>query len=127
MQQVHRDIVRLEVQYKSRKDFKRLQMASGFFGMVAVAKETEQGQQAVHRFQTGTNLRICTSDAALMDAEEGVLADEYWASRAGTHGSVKLRYDKGKGKPYGTLKVSVVWHELTYNDVPGFEDTHLIV
>ena len=79
MQQVHRDIVRLEVQYKSISDFRRLQMVSGWFGMVAVARETEQGQQAVHRFETGTNLRVCTSDACLASAEGGLLAEEYWA------------------------------------------------
>ena len=45
--------------------------------MVAVAKETEQGQQAVHRFETGTNLRVCASDACLVDAEEGMLPDEH--------------------------------------------------
>ena len=100
---------------------------SGLFGMVAVAKETEQGQEAIHRFETGTQLRVCTSDASLADAEDGMLADEYWQSRAGTHGSVRLRFDKTKGSPHGTLKVSCVWHEVTYNDVPGFEDHYLIL
>ena len=50
-----------------------------------------------------------------------------WASRKGSHGSAKLRCEKGKGKPRGTLKATVVWHELTHNDVDGFEDAHLIV
>lgn len=126
-QQVHRDIERLEVVYKSKRDMRRLQMVSGFFGMVAVAKETEQGQQAIHRFETGTNLRVVTSDACLKEAEEGMLPEDYWALRRGTHGSVKLRFDREKGQPRGTLKVTVVWHEVTFNDRPGFEDEYLIV
>ena len=126
-QQLHRDTVRLETQHRTKKEFKRLQMVSGFFGMVAVAKETEQGQEAMHRFETGTQLRVCTSDAALADAKDGMLADEHWKSRAGTHGSVKMRFDKAKGLPHGTLKVSCVWHEVTCNDVPGFEDQCLML
>jgi hypothetical protein len=61
-----------------------------------------------------------------VNAEEGLLAEEYWALRKGTHGSVKLRCDKGKGKPHGTLKVTAVWHELTHNVVVGFEYAHII-
>ena len=83
-------------------------MVSGLFGMVAVAKETEQGQEAIHRFETGTQLRVCASDAALADAKGGMLAEECWKSRAGTHGSVRMRFDKAKGPPQGTLKVSCV-------------------
>ena len=126
-QQVHRDIERLEVVYKSKRDMRRLQMVSGFFGMVAVAKETEQGQDAIHRFETGTNLRVVTSDACLKNAEPGMLPEEYWTSRRGTHGSVRLRFDREKGQPRGTLKVTVVWYEVTFNDRPGFEDDFLIV
>ena len=95
--------------------------------MVAVAKETEQGQEAMHRFETGTQLRVCASGASLADAEDGTLADEHWASWGGTHGSVKMRFDKVKGLSLGTLKVPCVWHEVTHNDVPGFEDQCLVV
>ena len=126
-QQVHRDTTRLEITYRTKRDFKRLQWVSGLFGMVAVAKETEQGQEAIHRFETGTVLRVCTSDASLADAEDGMLADEYWASRGGTYGSVQMRFDKAKGIPLGTLKVSCVWHEVTFNYVPGFEDQYLVL
>jgi len=124
-QQVHRDTTRLEITCRTKRDFNRLQWASGLFGMVAVAKETEQGQEAIHRFETGTQLRVCASGASLADAEDGMLADEHWASRGGTYGSVKMRFDKAKGIPLGTLKVSCVWHEVTFNDVPGFEDQYL--
>jgi hypothetical protein len=86
--------VRLEMQHRSKKEFRRLQGVSGLFGMVAVAKETEQGQEAIHRFETGTQLRVCTSDASLADAEDGMLADGCWQSRAGTHGSVGLRFSR---------------------------------
>jgi hypothetical protein len=51
--------------------------------MVAVAREAEQGQQAVCRLETGTNLRVCASDACLASAEEGMLPEDY---RAGHHG-----------------------------------------
>jgi hypothetical protein len=42
-----------------------------------------------------------------------LLPGECWAEQKGTYGSVKLRFDKGKGKSCGTLKVTVLWHELT--------------
>jgi hypothetical protein len=81
----------------------------------------------MHRFETGTQLRACTSDAALADAKDGMLADEHWKSRAGTRGPVRMRFDKAKGSPRGTLKVPCVWHEVTHNDVPGFEDQCLML
>ena len=130
-QQLSRDVRRAEITYKSKQDFKRLQMVSGIFGLVGVAREAQQGASIVSRFRTGTNLRVCTSDVCLKAAPEkgpgAVLEEGYWKARAGTHGTFRMRYDKEEGKRYGTLTVRIVWHELTYKDVEGFEDKYLIV
>ena len=95
--------------------------------LVGVSREAEQGADQVSRFCTGTNLRMCTSNAQFENAPEGVLPEEYWRSMKGHHGTFRLRYDKQEGKRYGTLTVRMVWHELTYKDVEGFEDEYLIV
>ena len=130
-QQLHRDVSRAEVTYKSKQDFRRLQMVSGLFGLVGVSAQTEQGGQNISRFRTGTNLRVCTSDVSFQGAPEKgpgkVLAEAYWKSRGGEHGSFRMRHDKQEGKRHGTLTVRMVWHEITYRDVEGFEDKYLIV
>lgn len=126
-QQLSRDVRRSEITYRSKEDFRRLQMVSGIFGLVGVSREAEQGAENISRFQTGTNLRVCTSTESLANAPEDIIPAEYWAARAGHHGTFRMRYDKQAGKRYGTLKVMMVWHELTYKDVDGFEDTYLIV
>lgn len=126
-QAMTRDVHRSEITYKSKKDFKRIQFVSGIFGLVGVSREAEQGADQVSRFCTGTNLRMCTSNAQFENAPEGVLPEEYWRSMKGHHGTFRLRYDKQEGKRYGTLTVRMVWHELTYKDVEGFEDEYLIV
>ena len=130
-QQLHRDVSRAEVTYKSKQDFRRLQMVSGLFGLVGVSAQTEQGGQNIARFRTGTNLRVCTSDVSFQGAPEKgpgrVLAEAHWKSRGGEHGSFRMRYDKQEGKRHGTLTVRMVWHEITHRDVEGFEDKCLIV
>jgi hypothetical protein len=130
-QQLSRDVRRSEITYKSKQDFKGLQMVSGIFGLVGVAREAQQEASNVSRFRTGTNLRVCTSDVCLRAAPEkgpgAVLEEGHWKARAGTHGTFRMRYDKEEGKRYGTLTVRIVWHELTYKDVEGFEDKYLVV
>jgi hypothetical protein len=129
-QQLHRDVRRAEVTYKSKQDFKRLKWCSGLFGFVGVSAQTEQGGQNISRFRTGTNLRVCTSDVSFRGAPEkgpgGVLAEACWKSRGGEHGSFRMRYDKQEGKRHGKLTVRMVWHEITHRDVEGFEDKCLI-
>ena len=130
-QQLHRDVRRAEVTYKSKQDFKRLQWCSGLFGLVGVSAQTEQGGQNISRFRAGTNLRVCTSDVCFRGAPEkgpgSMLAEGCWKSRGGEHGSFRMRYDKQEGKRHGKLTVRMVWHEITCRDVEGFEGKHLIV
>jgi len=130
-QQLSRDFVRRQITYRSKGDFKRLQMVSGIFGLVGVSQMTEQGGDNVSRFRTGTILRVCTSDVCLEDAAEKgpgkILVEDYWKSRKGEHGSFKMTFDRQNGKKYGTLTVRLVWHELTYRDIDGFEDKYLIL
>lgn len=130
-QQLSRDFTRREVTYRSKKDFARLQFVSGIFGLVGVSQFTEQGAANISRFRTGTILRVCTSDECYHGAPEKgpgkVLADDYWKSRKGEHGTFKMRFDRVEGKKHGTLTVRMVWHELTYRDIDGFEDQYLIV
>ena len=130
-QQMSRDLHRRDITYRSKKDFQRLQMVSGMFGLVGVSQQTEQFGDNVSRFRTGTILRVCTSDVCLRDAPEvgpgKVLAGDYWKSRAGEHGIFRMRFGRLEGKKYGTLTVRLAWHELTYRDVEGFEDKCLIV
>ena len=125
-----RDVHRQEITHRSAKDFKRLQMVSGIFGLVAVSAPTEQGSDNIMRFKTGTNLRVCTSDECMIAAPTkgpgGVLPEDYWKSRVGHHGTWRMRYDKEKNKRMGNLTVRLVWHEITYRDVEGFEDEYLI-
>jgi hypothetical protein len=101
------------------------------FGLVGVSQQTEQFGDNVSRFRTGTILRACTSDVCLQDAPEvgpgKVLAENYWKSRAGEHGTFRMRFDRLEGKKCGTLAVRLAWHEPTCRDVEGFEDKHLIV
>ena len=130
-QQLSRDVHRQEITYRSKSDFKRIQFVSGIFGLVAVRADTEQGGDNIMRFKTGTNLRVCTSDVCLEDAPHkgpgAMIPEDYWKLRAGHHGTFRMRYDREKGKRWGKLTVRLVWHEITYNDVEGFEDKYLIV
>jgi hypothetical protein len=130
-QQLSRDVHRQEITYRSKSDFKRTQFVSGTFGLVAVRADAEQGGDNIMRFKTGTNLRACTSDVCLEDAPHkgpgAMTPDDYWKSRAGHHGTWRVRYDREKGKRWGKLTVRHVWHEVTCNNVEGFEDKCLII
>ena len=106
-------------------------MVSGIFGLVGVSQQTEQFGDNVSRFRTGTILRVCASDVCLQDAPEvgpgKVLAENYWKSRAGEHGTFKMFFERKEGNKHGKLTVRLVWHELTCRGVVGFEDKYLIV
>jgi hypothetical protein len=53
------DVSRYEIRYTSKRDFKLLQRMAGLFGMVAVSRGVEDNEEIIHRFETGTVLKVC--------------------------------------------------------------------
>jgi hypothetical protein len=75
-QQLSRDFTRREVTYKSKRDFARLQLASGVFGLVGVSQMTEQGVKE-SRCSTSTYLRGWGEGARLVLVAEWAGAGLY--------------------------------------------------
>jgi hypothetical protein len=95
-----------------RTVLRRLQGASGLYGMVAVPDKTRLLRSVVGRFTTGATVRVVQSAEVL-----GTLP---WMLEENKSCGLRLTFDMPRGKALGTLLVRVCWSAGVYRDDVGF-------
>jgi hypothetical protein len=102
--------------YPDRTVLRRLQSASGIYGMVAVPDKTSLLHSVVGRFTTGAIVRV------VQPAE--VLRTLPWLLEDNKSCGLRMTYDLPRGKSLGTLMVRVCWSSIVYRDEVAFAQTH---
>ena len=101
-----------------RSVFRRLQSASGLYGMVAVPDKTMLLHPVVGRFTTGAIVRV------VQPAE--VLRTLPWTLEDNKSCWARFTFDLQRGKSLGTLTVRVCWSTVIYRDELLFAETHFV-
>ena len=101
-----------------RNVFRRLQSASGLYGMVAVPDKTMLLHPVVGRFTTGAIVRV------VQPAE--VLRTLPWTLEDNKSCGARFTFDLQRGKSLGTLTVRVCWSTVIYRDELLFAETHFV-
>ena len=102
----------------TRRVLRRLQGASGIYGMVAAPDKTTLLHPVVGRFTTGQTIRV------VQPAE--VLTVHPWKIVDSKCCGLRLTYDVPRGKCNGTLTVRVCWCTIVYRDEVQFASTHFV-
>ena len=101
-----------------RSVFRRLQAASGLYGMVAVPDKTMLLHPVVGRFTTGAIVRV------VQPAE--VLRPLPWTLEDNKSCGARFTFDLQRGRSLGTLTVRVCWSTVIYRDELLFAETHFL-
>lgn len=102
--------------FPDRTVLRRLQSASGIYGMVAVPDKTSLLHSVVGRFTTGATVRV------VQPAE--VLRTLPWLLEENKSCGLRMTYDLPRGKSLGTVMVRVCWSTIVYRDEVDFAQTH---
>ena len=97
---------------------RRLQLASGKFGMVAIPDKTALLHAVVGRLQTGGIVRV------VQPAE--VLRTFPWTLEDNKSCGLRFTFDVARGKALGLLTVRVCWCTIVYRDEIGFVESHFV-
>jgi hypothetical protein len=101
-----------------RKVLRRLQSASGIYGMVAAPEKTSLLHSVVGRFTTGHTIRV-VRPAEVQNVQP-------WIVRDNKSCGLRLVYDLPRGKCNGYLTVRVCWCSIVFVDECDFALTHFV-
>jgi len=104
--------------HTTRAKLRRLQAASGIYGMVAAPDKTTLLHPVVGRFTTGQTIRVVKP--ADVSTDHAIKISDTKCS------GLRLTYDVQRGKSNGTLTVRVCWCTIVYRDELKFAETHFV-
>ena len=97
---------------------RRLQSASGIYGMVAVPAKTSLLHAVVGRFTTGQSIRV-VQPADVQNVQQWVLVDNKSCG-------LRFMYDLPRGSCNGILSVRVCWCTIIFRDEVQFAENHFV-
>ena len=102
----------------SRRVLRRLQSASGMYGMVAAPAKTTLLHPVVGRFTTGQTIRV-VQPADIQTVQPWILVDNKSCG-------LRFFYDLTRGKCIGTLSVRVCWCTIIFRDEVQFAEKYFV-
>ena len=102
----------------SRKVLRRLQSASGVYGMVAAPVKTCLLHPVVGRFTTGQSIRVVLP-ADIQNVQPWILFDNKSCG-------LRFFYDLPRGECNGTLSVRVCWCTIIFRDEVHFAENYFV-
>ena len=97
---------------------RRVQAASGIYGMVVAPDKTSLLHPVVGRFTTGSTIRV------VQPVE--VLRTTPWILEGNKSCGLRLTYDLPRSTSLGTLTVRVCWCTIVYRDEVDFAEKHFV-
>ena len=97
---------------------RRVQAASGIYGMVAAPDKTTLLHPVVGRFTTGQTIRV------VQPAE--VMQTVPWILEGNKSCGLRMTYDLPRGNSNGTLTVRVCWCSIVFRDDFDFAARHFV-
>ena len=97
---------------------RRIQKASGTYGMVAVLDKTTLLHPVVGRLQTGGTVRV------VQPAE--VIRTLPWTLEDNKSCGLRFTFDLQRGRSLGILTVRVCWYTIIFRDEIGFTEQHFV-